>query len=195
MSLALTYAAMAQDITVSYAVSTGNEAVLGVEDYLDAILLERSTRVVALLVEQVRRPAEFLRLSREARDREVALCVLHLGRDPRARAASASHTGAITGEQDYLRAALGREGVIFIDSLDELIDTANVLVKCPTPRVAGTAVLTDSGAAKTFALDVSHDLGLAMPDLSAGTLREAACGTPAVRGRQQPRRHHRHGPQ
>ncbi len=169
MSLALTYAAMAQDITVSYAISTGNEAVLSVEDYLDAILREQSTRVVAMLVEQVRRPAEFLRLSREARDREVALCVLHLGRDPRARAASASHTGAITGEQDYLRAALAREGVIFIDSLDGLIDAADVLVKCPRPRITGTAVLTDSGAAKTFALDVSHDLGLAMPDLSAGT--------------------------
>ena len=169
MSLALTYAAMAQDINVSYAVSTGNEAVLGVEDYLDAILLERSTRVVALLVEQVRRPAEFLRLAREAREREIALCVLHLGRDVRARAASVTHTGATTGEQDYLRAALGREGVLFIDSLDQLIDTANVLVKCPTPRVAGTAVLTDSGAAKTFALDVSHELGLSMPDLSADT--------------------------
>ena len=169
MSLALTYAAMAQDINVTYAVSTGNEAVLGVEDYLDAILLERSTRVVALLVEQIRRPAEFLRLSREAVDREIALCVLHLGRNPRARAASVSHTGAITGEQDYLRAALGREGVLFIDSLDQLIDTASVLVKCPTPRVTGTAVLTDSGAAKTYALDVSHELGLSMPDLSADT--------------------------
>ncbi len=178
MSLALTYAAMAQDINVSYAVSTGNEAVLSVEDYLDALLLERSTRVVALLVEQIRRPAEFLRLSREARDREVALCVVHLGRDPRARAASTSHTGAITGEQDFLRAALGREGVIFIDSLDELIDTANVLVKCPTPRVAGTAVLTDSGAAKTFALDISHDLGLAMPDLGPGTLEKLRAELP-----------------
>ncbi len=178
MSLALTYAAMAQDINVSYAVSTGNEAVLSVEDYLDALLDERSTRVVALLVEQIRRPADFLRLSREARDREVALCVVHLGRDPRARAASTSHTGAMTGEQDFLRAALDREGVIFIDSLDELIDTANVLVKCPTPRVAGTAVLTDSGAAKTFALDVSHDLGLAMPDLGPGTLERLRAELP-----------------
>jgi acetate---CoA ligase (ADP-forming) len=169
MSLALTYAAMAQDINVSYAISTGNEAVLGVEDYLDAVLRESSTRVVALLVEQIRRPAEFLRLAKIARDQQVALCVAHLGRDPRARAASASHTGAITGEQDYLRAALGREGVLFIDSLDGLIDTAGVLVKCPLPRSTGTAVLTDSGAAKTFALDVSHDLGLAMPDLAPDT--------------------------
>ena len=169
MSLALTYAAMAQDIAVSYAVSTGNEAVLGVEDYLEAILREKSTRVVAMLVEQIRRPAAFLRLSQEARDLDVAICVLHLGRDPRARAASVSHTGAIASEQDYLRAALVREGVIFIDSLDGLIDAANVLVKCPRPRVTGTAVLTDSGAAKTFALDVSHELGLAMPDLSAST--------------------------
>ncbi|MDE3064468.1 MAG: CoA-binding protein [Acidobacteriota bacterium] len=179
MSLALTYAAMAQDINVSYAISTGNEAVLGVEDYLDAILAESSTRAVALLVEQIRRPAEFLALATRARDRGVALCVLHLGRDPRARAASVSHTGAITGDQDYLRAALRREGVLFIDSLDGLIDTASVLVKCPIPRTAGTAVLTDSGAAKTFALDVSHDLGLAMPDLAPGTSERLRVELPA----------------
>ena len=44
MSLALTYAAMAQDINVSYTMSTGNEAVLGIEDYLDVILRERAPR-------------------------------------------------------------------------------------------------------------------------------------------------------
>lgn len=179
MSLSLTYAAMAQDITVSFTVSTGNEAVLSVEDYLEAILGEESTKVVALLVEQIRRPEEFLRLSREARERDVSLCVVHLGRDVRARAASVSHTGAIAGDQDYVRAALRREGVLFIDSLDELIDTANVMVKCPPLRHAGTALVTDSGAAKTFALDVSHELGLSMPELREATCEKLRAELPA----------------
>jgi len=170
MSLALTYAAMAHDITVSYTISTGNEAVLGVEDYLRVILGEDGIRAVTLLIEQIRRPSEFLELARVARQRGVALCVLHTGRGARAQASSLSHTGAIAGNQEVMRAMLGREGVLFIDSLDELIDTACVLVKCPGPRAFGVAFMTDSGAAKTYAIDVSDDIGLLLPELTSSTL-------------------------
>lgn len=170
MSLALTYAAMAQDITLSYTISTGNEAVLGIEDYLGVILDEDGIRAVALLIEQIRRPAEFIELARVARQRGVALCVLHTGRGARAQASSLSHTGAIAGDQEVMRAILSREGVLFIDSLDELIDTVGIVVKCPTPTAAGVAFMTDSGAAKTYAIDVSDDIGLLLPELRAPTL-------------------------
>ena len=174
MSLALTYAAMAQDITLSYTISTGNEAVLGIEDYLGVILGEEGIRAVALLIEQIRRPAEFIELARVARQRGVALCVLHTGRGVRAQAASLSHTGAIAGDQEVMRAVLAREGVLFIDSLDELIDTVCVLVKCPVPSAYGVGFMTDSGAAKTYAIDVSDDIGLLLPELSPPNLRKLA---------------------
>jgi acyl-CoA synthetase (NDP forming) len=174
MSLALTYAAMAQDIAVRYAISTGNEAVLGIEDYLGEILEEDGIRAVALLIEQIRRPAAFLELARIARRREIALCILHTGRGDRAKAASLSHTGAIAGDQDVMRAVLGREGVLFIDSLDELIDTASVLVKCATPSAYGVAFMTDSGAAKTYAIDVSDEIDLWLPELTPTSLRTLA---------------------
>jgi len=179
MSLALTYAAMTQDIPMSYTISTGNEAVLGVEDYLAVILGDERVRAVALLIEQIRRPAAFLELARVARQRGTALCILHTGRSVRAQAASLSHTGAIAGDQEVMRAILQREGVVFIDSLDELIDTACVLVKCSTPRADGVAFMTDSGAAKTYAIDVSDDLGLLLPTLSPSTLMKLAEELPA----------------
>jgi acyl-CoA synthetase (NDP forming) len=179
MSLALTYAAMAQDINVTYTISTGNESVLTIEDYLALILDEGRTRTVALLVEQIRRPMEFLQLARKARERSIGLCLLLTGRGVRAQAASLSHTGAISANQDVTRAILGREGVLFIDSLDELIETAGVLVKCPTPHARGVAFMTDSGAAKTYALDVSDDIGLFLPKLSSPTLAKLQSELPA----------------
>lgn len=179
MSLALTYAAMAQDIPVSYTISTGNEAALGIEDYLGVILDEEGPRAVALLIEQIRRPAEFIELARTARQRGIALCVLHTGRSERGQAASLTHTGAIAGDQEVMRAMLEREGVVFIDSLDELIDTVDVLVKCPMPSAYGVAFMTDSGAAKTYAIDVSDDLGLSLPELSTSSLHKLANELPA----------------
>ncbi len=186
MTLALTYAAMAQDITVNYAISTGNEAVLGVEDYLGVILHEEGTGVIALLVEQIRQPEVFLSLARVARERGVALCVLHLGRGERARAASITHTGALAQDQAVLRAILGREGVLFIDSLDELIDTADVLTKCALPLSRGVGLLTDSGAMKTFALDVGESLGLSLPVLAPETSTLLAKELPAFAVAENP---------
>ena len=56
MTMALTYAAHAEHVPVTYAASTGNEAVVTLEDYLRFLLNDDSTRVVAILAEQVRRP-------------------------------------------------------------------------------------------------------------------------------------------
>jgi len=179
MSLALTYAAMAQDTSVTYAISTGNEAVLGVEDHLRLVIADERTRAVVMLVEQIRRPAEFLALAREAREREVTVCVLHTGRGERAKAASLTHTGAIAGDQDVLRSVLGREGVLFVDSLDGLVDTAGVIARQGLPHADGVAFMTDSGAAKTFAIDVCEAEGAALPELGEATLAKLAGELPA----------------
>jgi acyl-CoA synthetase (NDP forming) len=169
MSLALTYAAQAQGIPVSYTISTGNEAVLGIEDYLAALLEEEATGAVALLAEQIRRPNDFMALARRARERGVAICVLHAGRGQRAQASSRSHTGAMAGDQAVLRAALTREGVLFVDSLDGLVDTVGYLCQSPPPSCGGVAFMTDSGAAKTLAIDICESLDVSLPELSAAT--------------------------
>jgi len=174
MSLGLTYAAQAQDITVNYAISTGNEAVLGVEDYLGAVLEDRSTRAVAVLIEQIRRPDDFRALAVAARDRGVALCVLHAGRGEKAREATRSHTGAIAGNQGVLRAVLEREGVLFVGSLDALIDSAGLLSRVGLPTTKGVGFMTDSGAVKTLAIDVCESIGLPLAGLSSATLQDLA---------------------
>ena len=186
MSLALTYAAQAQDIPVSYTISTGNEAVLGVEDYVAALLDEDTTRAVALLVEQIRRPGDFMALVRKARDRGVAICILHVGRGKRAQAAARSHTGAIAGDQAVLRAVLAQEGVLFVDSLDGLIDTVGLLCQSPLPTCDGVAFMTDSGAAKTIAIDVCESIGLNLPELSAATLGSLARELPPFAAASNP---------
>jgi acyl-CoA synthetase (NDP forming) len=150
------------------------------------LLEEEATRAVALLVEQIRRPDDFLALVRRARDRGVAICVLHAGRGKRAQAASRSHTGAIAGDQGVLRAVLAREGVLFVDSLDGLVDTAGLLCKSSLPSCDGVAFMTDSGAAKTIAIDVCESLGVHLPELSAETLGNLARELPPFAAASNP---------
>src|SRR5262249_25312714 len=61
-------ALMARGVPVAFTVSTGNEAVLGVEGYLEFLLDDAMTRVIAVFAEQIRQPQRFLDLAARGRE-------------------------------------------------------------------------------------------------------------------------------
>jgi len=166
LSSILRTALIAKDVPVAFAVSTGNEAVLGLEDYLAFLLDDAMTRVITVFAEQIRRPQRFLALAARAREAGKAIVLLHPGRSAAARAAAQSHTGALAGDYAITRALVAREGVIAVDGLDELIDVSELVARFPNIPAAGPAVLTDSGAFKGMTLDLADAVGLELPPLS-----------------------------
>jgi len=169
LSSILRTALIAKDVPVAFAVSTGNEAVLGLEDYLEFLLDDAMTRVITVFAEQIRRPQRFLGLAARAREAGKAIVLLHPGRSTAARAAAQSHTGALAGDHAIMRALVAREGVIAVDGLDELIDVSELMARFPNVPTAGPAVLTDSGAFKGMTLDLAEAVGLELPPLSPAT--------------------------
>jgi len=156
-------------VPLTCAISTGNEAVVGIEDFLAYLVEDEGTRVIMLFVEQVRRPPAFLELVRRARTRHKPVVLMHPGRTQRARESTQSHTGALAGSRAAMAAALRQEGVIQVDTLDELVDVSALLAKRPIPPASGLAILTNSGAFKGVALDFCEELGLDLPELGAPT--------------------------
>ncbi|MGB6193819.1 MAG: CoA-binding protein, partial [Terracidiphilus sp.] len=64
-------------IPLTYSISTGNEAATGIEDFVEHLLEDASTRVFALVVEQFREPKRFLELARRVRDAGKFIVLLH----------------------------------------------------------------------------------------------------------------------
>lgn len=64
------------------AVSPGQELVTTVSDYMDYALEQDSTRVIALFVETVRRPAAFVAALQKAADRGIPVVALKAGSTP-----------------------------------------------------------------------------------------------------------------
>ena len=153
-------------------VSTGNEASLGIEDYLAWFIADSQTSAIAVYAEQIRRPQTFLLLAREARAAGKPIVMLMPGKSARAREAAQSHTGALAGDHATASVLLAREGVVVVDSLDELFDTTTILARFPVPPSAGTAVMTASGAVKNITLDFAEDIGLMLPSLTEPTIRK-----------------------
>jgi acetate---CoA ligase (ADP-forming) len=161
---------VASGLWVTFLISTGNEAVLGVEDFLGEVLEDGATGVVALFVEQVRNPQGLLRLAGRARELGKRLVLMQPGRTAAARAAAQSHTGAVAGDLAVAHTILAHAGVAVVDGLDALTDVALLLAARPVPPPGRTGVMTNSGAVRGLAFDLAHEAGLKLAQWSPATV-------------------------
>jgi acetate---CoA ligase (ADP-forming) len=156
-------------LQISYSVSTGNEATTSVEDFVDYLIDDEHTHVIAMIVELFRQPRRFLELVRRARSRNKHIVLLHPGRTSAARESAATHTGALAGNYDVMRTLVAHACVIVVDTIEELIDVSHILIRCATVPRGGTVVFTESGAHKALALDFCSEVGLPLPELTSCT--------------------------
>lgn len=166
----------AKNLGLSYSISTGNEAASGVEDYVDYLLDDAHTQVIALVVEQFRHPKRFLQLARRAWAEGKPIVLLHPGRSCAARESAATHTGALAGDYAVMRTLVEREGVLVAETLEEFSDVLDLTLRCRSRPSGGAAVLTESGAFKALTLDLCEEIALPLPiltDESAPLLRAA----------------------
>lgn len=165
----LRQALMSKGRPVSHLISSGNEADLNIEDFVEFLIGDERTRVIGLFIEQIREPRRFMTLAARAREGGKPIVLMHPGRSVRARAAALSHTGALAGDHAIMSTFLRHEAVVQVDTLEELLDTGEMLASFPVPSVAGTAMVTNSGAFKGYALDLCESIGLDVPMLSPAT--------------------------
>jgi acyl-CoA synthetase (NDP forming) len=181
----LRIALSAKSLGVSHAVSTGNEADLTSEDFVEFLLADPATRAIALFVEQIRQPKAFLALAERARSLHKPIVLLHPGRSTRARASASTHTGALAGDHAVMTALLRHEAVVLVDTIDELIDAADLLARAKPPA-GGAGVITNSGAVKGFALDFAETIGLDIPDPAPATRAALQAALPAFASLDNP---------
>ncbi|MGH7076247.1 MAG: CoA-binding protein [Stellaceae bacterium] len=153
-------------LPVSYSVSSGNEAVLTCEDYLDYMLDDPAVGVVVLYIEQLRDPPRFLALAARARRLKKPIVMLHAGSSAIARQSAITHTYSITRNYPAMRALTRRAGIVLVEKIEELLDTAELFLYFPTPPTMGPAVMADSGAYKGLALDYAGKIGIELPKFS-----------------------------
>jgi len=172
-------AADVRGLPLTYVISTGNEAGLESTDFLEFLADERSTRVIALYCEQIRRPQEFLAACRRARAAGKPIVLMQAGRGAKARKAAQSHTGALIGDFATIRTQVEDAGAVVVHTMDEMMDLVEILVRYPVPPTKGPGILTASGAYVALTNDFADEAGLELPALDAATLKTVSEVLPA----------------
>ena len=157
----------AAGLAFSYVISTGNEADLGMADFLDYMIEDEHTAAVMLFCEAVRKGPEFVAALAKARRMGKPVIAIKVGRTEAGTRATASHTASLSGSYTAYHAVFDRYGVIEAEDPDEAVAIAGVVLSCPLPKGRRVGIVTVSGGGGAWTADTMTAHGLTVPQLSA----------------------------
>ena len=143
-------------------VSSGQEIVSTMADYMEYALGLESTRVLALLLETVRDPHGFRTQLQRAAEAGVPVVALTVGRTEGSKAMVTAHSGALAGEHGAYEAVFDAYGVHEVLTLDEMADAMELFSSPRRVRgpARGIASVHDSGGERALFVDMANDLGV-----------------------------------
>ena len=159
-----------KNIGLSYFISSGNEADLGVSDFIEYLVLhDEKTKVIAALIEGFKDGSKFVEAAELALKHQKPIIVLKIGETEAGKKAAASHTGALVGSDSVIDAVFNQKGVIRVHNYDELLQTASLFSKGKIPKGNRVGILTSTGGGGIIMADYYTKLGLTVPGLSQKT--------------------------
>ncbi|WP_405679713.1 acetate--CoA ligase family protein [Streptomyces sp. NBC_00868] len=153
-------------IRLSHWAPTGNEADLETADFISYFAEQPEVGAIACYVEGLKDGRSFLLAADRAARNGVPVVAVKVGRTETGARMAASHTGKLTGADTVVDAAMRQFGVIRVDGLDELQDTAALLARAREPKADGVVVYSISGGTGAHFSDLASEAGLTLPALS-----------------------------
>jgi len=157
------------NVGFSHIVSLGDMADVDVGDWLDLLAGDPATKAIVMYLESITNPRKFMSAARAAA-RIKPVIAIKSGRHAAAAKAAATHTGALSGADRVVDAALRRAGILRVDGLAELIDAAEITSRFPPLDSARIGIVTNGGGAGVLAVDELVSCGIELAELSAETL-------------------------
>jgi acyl-CoA synthetase (NDP forming) len=155
--------ASARGIGLAKLISTSNEVDLELADFIDWLVDDEATKVIALYVETVRNTQKFRAAALRAAQAGKPIVAFKIGRSEAGAMAAISHTGALAGSDRMYDALFKQTGILRAQRFDELLDMPAALA---TGRILcgnRVAILTSTGGAGTLVSDALGVTGFETP--------------------------------
>jgi len=153
-----------QNVGVSLFVGSGNEAMITCPDYLEYLEREEETRIIILYLENLGQGRRFYEVAKRV-NRIKPVILLKGGRTEAGLVASASHTGAMSGNLALFRAACRQAGLLEVSVPSELLDLSAGFSSLPLPRGNRVGIVTLGGGWGVVTADECNEKGLVVPTL------------------------------
>jgi acyl-CoA synthetase (NDP forming) len=165
-------------IRITHWAPTGNEVDLEFADFVRYFADEPEVGVIAAYVEGFKDGRTLMLAADHAALMRKPLVVVKVGRTDEGRSMAKAHTGHLTGSDAVVSAVFRQFGVMRVDGLDELLDTATALARTrpaspPSWGASGPGVCiyAISGGTGAHVADMASEAGLRLPPLTRNTQR------------------------
>lgn len=157
---------------ISICAGLGNEVDVGFGEVLEYLGGHDETQVVIAHIEGCR-DSRALLAAASVVTRRKPVVVIKSGRTAAGAHAALSHTGAVAGPYERLRAGFAQAGVVEVRRTDELLHVAATLgSQPPGPPWTGVTVLSDGGGQSTLVVDTLQEMGVPLAALARETSTE-----------------------
>ena len=153
----------------NYVIGSGQETNATVGDYMDYLLDQESTRVLAIMLETVRDVPAFVGALQKAHRNSIPVVIARLGRTEKSAQFAMSHSGAIVGDHEAFIALCERHGAILCNDVDEMIVTAMLFATGLRVNGGELASMLDSGGMREQMIDLAEDYGIPFAQISPAT--------------------------
>ncbi len=161
-----------REVPFSWIISAGNQAVLGFEDYIEALLDDPNVTAIGLFLEGIRDVPAFSAACLRALDRGIPLVAFRVGVSELGAQLAASHTSSLAGQNELYDALFERLGVMSTASVPQFLELLKTASLAPLSRGLRLAVFSSSGGDNGMAADYASAAGLEMPQPNAAQHRE-----------------------
>ena len=156
----------ARSLPMAYMVSAGNQAVLGIEDYLDIFCEDEAVRAIGLHIEGLADIQAFERAAIKAIEKGIPVVALKTGRSAIGATLTVSHTGSLSGSNELYEALFARTGVISVTSPSQFLETLKYLCIAGAPSSRNVAGFTCSGGGATMLADHAETIDLSFSPIA-----------------------------
>ncbi|RNJ41851.1 GNAT family N-acetyltransferase [Mesorhizobium erdmanii] len=167
------------NVGFSQIVSLGDMADVDVGDCLDMLAGDMHTHAIVMYLETIPNPRKFMSAARAAA-RLKPVIVIKSGRHEQAAKAAATHTGALSGADRVVDAALRRAGILRVEGLAELFDAVETTARFAPLERARVGIVTNGGGAGVLAVDQLIDCNGELAELAPGTIARLDAVLPAT---------------
>jgi len=161
--------AIHENIGFSNFVSVGSMIDVDFGDLIDYFGTDPKTRNILMYIEGLTDARKFLSAARHFA-RTKPIIVLKAGKYTESAKAAASHTGSLTGEDNIYDAAFKRAGIVRVEEIADLFNSAEVLGLQPLPRGPNLVIITNAGGPGVMATDALIAKGGKLAKLNQKTI-------------------------
>lgn len=165
-------------VGISHIITSGNEISVEMGDYLEWLVEDPDTSVIALFIEGLKKSETFIRASQKALALGKPIVALKVGRSVKGKSSAIAHTGSVAGDDTIYDGLFKRLGIIQVDDIDEFREMVVLLSRGGALSSSPFALCSLSGGITTLLADLSEEVGLDLPEPSVETVSRLSAVLP-----------------